>query len=390
MYKITDAAVRDRIESDSRTFRCLLQWNNGVRISGEDIGKGTFSYTTSNDDTIAIGQVLAACVELDLHSRTQLQQGDRFTLYLYLLDDRTNISAERSTHQVLTQWQHYELTAKTYEQVAYTGRTKDRDGVPFHDCYIPMGDFTVTKVTRKGDWQHITAYDRLAFSDRIYTPTIVFPADSAAVVKDVLQQIGVTEWLSNDNAMLTTSENQLLITTDSTLLESIGGYHFTIHDAPSGQTCRDVLRHIAAVEGKNGMLTRTGAYSTAFLNMRGISIRSDRMEDVQTAEKTASIAGITCNVSDAITLQCGDADSSYTMHMTSPYMTETRLAALFEQLQYIIWLPCQCKEKLADPRRDLFDILYTSGYFMPITSLVMQFDGGLTADIESCGQVNQY
>ncbi len=390
MYKIADADVRMRIESDCRTFRALLELTDGTVISGEDVGKITLSHATNNDDTIVIGEILAACAEIELHSRYKLRQGDSFMLYLYLLDDSTTTSTEPATHQMLAQWQHYELTARTHEQVAYTGRTKDPDGVPFHDCFIPMGAFTVTKAMRQGQWQRITAYDRLAFSDAVYNPTITFPADSAAVVTDVLLQIGVTEQITQGNALLVTADGKKLLTADGQALQIMGGYHCTIDAAPVGQTCRDVLRHIAAVEGKNGMLTRTGAYTTAFLNMRGISIRSERMENLQAAEDTAAIAGIVCEVSDETTLHCGNAESSYTIHTQSPYMTAERLAALWEQLQSIIWLPCRFKEKLADPRRDLFDILFASGYFMPMTSSSLHFDGGLAADIESCGQINDY
>ncbi|MBQ8922343.1 MAG: hypothetical protein IJ060_09320 [Oscillospiraceae bacterium] len=381
------AAVIAAIESDSRTFRTLLEFSENDRISGREVGKWTMTHASTNDDTITIGDVLARQLEISVYSRRMIRRGEKFRLKVYLLDSSRQTGWWRAKLWMVAKWQLIDLSAMTLEQVAHTN-TVDADGAAMSDIYITLGEFTAAKCQRDGEAQKITAYDRLAFSDIVYQPHIPFPALSGNVMTDVLKQCGVRERIVADVAPLATSDGAAFCCADGKPFYCSGEYSFVVQQKPVGQTCRDVLRQLTAVQGRNGILTREGKFTTVGIadSVPVTELRQSAIDRIEQSDSTVQIAGIVCDTGSG-TLQIGDVNSDYTVEIESPYMTETRLLELWMTMREYCWTPAECSEKLADPRRDLFDQLTYNGLQFPVTSLSLEFDGGLYGSSDACGQI---
>lgn len=140
MYQIDSAAVVNRIESDSRTFRAMLIFpDENVVYSGADVGRFTEEHAQSEDDSLQIGAVLSRHLEIRLYTDTIPRRGAVFRLYLYLLDWNGTASSQ-ATYAELMKWRHGELAALTHAQISRLGQTKDKDGIALDGVYIPMGN----------------------------------------------------------------------------------------------------------------------------------------------------------------------------------------------------------------------------------------------------------
>ncbi len=391
MYSLDNQIVAEAIGADSRTFRAMLDFDV-FTISGSDVGRLSVEHIMSDDDTLSIGNVISKRTEIKLYGNRSVRKGDSFRLYLYLLDfdsERT----QRATHRDLSQWTHRELSMFTHEEIATLGRTKDPDGIPLENVFIPFGDFVVTKVSVFGAETTITAYDRLAFADKPYQPTIPFPADAAAVTDDVLAQLGINGRVITEDGNLQTNSRQDVLTSDAGELLCSAEYSFVIPEPPQGKTCREMLGAIAAVYGGNAVLNRNGEYTTAFIDNAGSSFAPDRIDEPETAAEDISVSGIRCHLDTDLELTVGNPDGAYAVEFECPYMTQERLKEIWRSISYFRWRPSQVHERLADPRRDIGDLRFykQNGKQMniPIMSLTYHFDGGLSADITACGNIDE-
>ena len=391
MYLVDNQKVAEAIGADSRTFRALLEFEN-FSISGADVGRTTIEHTMSDDETLSIGNVIAKRVEIKLYGNRAVHKGDSFKLSLYLLDfdgERT----VRATHKDLSQWTHRELSMFTHEEIAFLGKTKDPDGVPLENVFIPMGEFVITKVTMQGVETTIVAYDRLAFSDKTYNPSIEFPADSADVTDDVLQQLGIEDREVVADGNLLTDIGLKVMTADEGELLCSAEYTFTISEMPQGKSCRQMLSGLAAMYGGNAILNRNGEYTTAFISNAGAFFEQDRIDEPETAAEDISVSGIRCIIDEETELTIGNPDGAYAVEFECPYMTQERLKEIWRSISYFRWRPAQVHERLADPRRDIGDLRFyrQNGKKMniPIMALVYHFDGGLSADITACGNIDE-
>ncbi len=390
MYSVENQIVAKAIGADSRTFRAMLDFG-AFSISGSDVGRLTVEHIMSDDDTLTIGNVIAKRAEIKLYGSKSVRKGDSFRLYLYLLDfdgDRNTAT----THRDLSQWTHRELSMFTNKEIATLGKTKDPDGVPLEGVLIPFGEFVVTKVSVYGAETTIIAYDRLVYADKLYHPTIAFPADSTAVTEDILHQLGISGREIAADGNLLTSSGLKVLTSDAGELLCSAEYIFTITEQPQGKTCREMLGSIAAMYGGNAILNRNGAYTTAFISNAGASFAPDRIDEPETAAEDISVSGIRCIVDSENELTIGNPDGAYAVEFECPYMTQERLAEIWQSIRHFHWRPAQVHERLADPRRDIGDLrYYTQGrkkMNIPIMALTYHFDGGLSADITACGNVD--
>lgn len=386
MYAIDSQKVLAAISGTSRTFRALLDFGSHV-ISGADVGKICIEHTMSEDDTLAIGDVLSRRAEIHLFGSRTLLKGESFRLYLYLLDYS---GTSRARHRDLGQWTHRELSMLTHAQIAALGPAKDADGTVMDNVLIPFGEFVVAKVTLSGSASVITAYDRLSACDVPYTPAIDFPADSGAVTMDILQQLGISERVIAGSGVLLTADAGELLTADAQELLCSAEYTFTIQEAPTGRTCREMLGAIAAIYGGNATLDRNGACTTVFAARGGAAFDMDKLDEPELASEDISVSGIRCMLDEENELTAGDPDGAHAVTFFCPWMTAERLQAVWDAVRHLQWRPAQVHERLADPRRDIGDLrYYCRGKHkcnIPIMSLTYHFDGGLSADITAAGQ----
>lgn len=391
MYNITNQRVAAAVMRTTRTFRLLLDFDS-FSVSGSDVGRATIEHTMSEDDTLSIGEVISRRAEIDLYTNRSIRKGDAFRLYLYLLDytgDRT----EPATHRSLAQWTHRELSMFTHREIALLGKTKDPDGAPIEQYYIPMGEYVVRSVKLSGSTTTVIGYDRLSAADAVYAPTIEFPADAGAVTEDVLRQLGISGRMSASSGNLLTSDAGEVLTADAGELLVSAEYSFAISDAPDGKTCREVLGAVAAMYGGNAILDREGRFTTAFMASAGAAFDPDCVDEPEIAAADVSVSGIRCYLSEG-ELAAGDPDGAHAVEFACPYMTQERLDAIWQELRRLRWRPAQVHERIADPRRDLGDLrYYTSArngkVSIPIMGLIYHFDGGLSADITACGQTEE-
>ncbi|MCC8136122.1 MAG: hypothetical protein LIO40_05575 [Ruminococcus sp.] len=383
MYKITSAAVIHEIEQYSRTFRMLMEFSDGRVIEGSAIGETTVEHTMSEDDTIPIGKIFSKRVEMRLYTDETINKGDVFTLYLYL------ICPEGSSAQTLSGYTHGELAEYTHAEITELSQSKIDGDSPLCGVYMPFGEFVAAKVVTSGIETTLTAYDRLQSTDRIYYPQIDFPANASAVLDDILDQLGIEEREAFSGGAVLTSEGDEVLTSDSGELLCSGEYEFTVDSVPTAATCREMLCAIMAIYGRNGIINRDGAFTTVFIGDDSGSLDTEKIDEPEIADENVRISGIRCTVSDDSTLEVGDPDGTYAIEIECPYMTRSRLFTLWARLASISWRPGNVSERIADPRRELGDMLTCRSFSIPITSLIFHFDGGLYADISACGQLDE-
>lgn len=391
MYEIENAEVVAAIESNSRTFRALIEFADGSIVSGADIGTADIEHITADDGAVTFGNIISKRVEIKLYCDRKIRRGEIFRLYLYLLDFGGTVGTERATHRMLRQWKHRELSLLTQTQIAYAGRSKNTDGTVLGNVYIPMGEFAAVKCTIEGLCQTVTAYDKLAFADKPYVPAISFPADVSAVTDDILRQLNIAGRVIMESGEFICAGDGAFICAEDGAFICSEEYSFFIPKPSLKTTCRELLGYIAAMYGRNGILDRNGAYTTFFIGSSGTAYDRDKLDEPSLAENNVSVSGISCEVSEDTVLTAGEAENVYTVSIICPYMTEERLEQLWSEMRYLSWRPADASERLADPRRDIGDLMYYDSsegrYRLPVTSLTFHFNGGLSADVSSCGQV---
>lgn len=391
MYKVINSETAEAISGSCRTFRALLRFSDGGTISGSDVGAVTVEHIMCDDDAISIGGIVSKRAEIKLCSKRKLHKGETFGLMLYMLD-RSGTGTEKTEHKMLEMWKHRELSVLTHQQIAFVGSCKETDGCALCGEYIPMGEFVAAKCVNSGKEQTVTAYDRLQFSDKAYTPRINFPAESSEVTADILDMLGIPMSESTSEKQFVCSDGRPFICAGGKPLIASKEYSFTVTLPPTGYTCREVLGHIAAMYGRNGLLDRSGRYTTAFFENMYDIFDENKIDVPEIAESETAVRGMVCVVDPETELVVGTADSAYTVEFECPYMTQERLSEIWETVSRISWYPAQIYERIGDPRRDVGDINYYSSESgrcgIPITSLTFNFDGGLSADISSCGQTD--
>lgn len=394
MYEIENSEIVSVIESNCRTFRALIEFADGSTVSGADIGTADIEHTVDDDGAITFGRIISKRAEIKLYCGRKVRKGETFRLYLYLLDFGGTFGTERATHRTLRQWQHRELSLLTQNQISYAGRSKNTDGTVLGNCYIPMGEFAAVKCVTEGLSQTVTAYDRLSFADKPYVPAISFPAEASAVTDDILRQLNIAgRNVRSSGEFICAGDGAFICAEDGAFICS-EEYSFSIPKPSAGTTCRELLGYIAAMYGRNGMLDRNGVYTTFFIDSSGTVYDPDKLDEPSLAENNVSVAGITCEVGGDTVLAVGESENAYTVNVICPYMTGERLSQIWGEMRYLSWRPADASERLADPRRDIGDLMYYDSSEgrcrLPVTSLTFHFNGGLSADVSSCGQVETY
>ena len=388
MYHITSQAVIDRIESDCRTFRAVLDFGSR-QISGAEVGHIRTEHMQSEDDAIQLGGVLSRHAEIKLYTDRLPAKGETFVLYLYLLD--WGAASEGTSYSALHHMTHGALSVYTHAQIQTLGAYSDGDGAPLGGELIPMGEFVVSRAKICGIEATLDCYDKLG-TDRVYVPHVTFPADSFDVVDDVIGQLGISSRRPVSGGYLKTASGEYFLTASGQKIITGAEYAFTVSEPPSGTTCRELLGWIAAMYGGNGILDRQGRYTTLFVSDDTCKLSSDRINEPDTAEAPVSIKGLRCIVSENTALTVGDLtdpDNPLIVEFDCPYMTQERLAVIWLKLSRIRWTPGSLTERLGDPRRDLGDRLYLPGRGITLlaSGAAFTFDGGLQTEITSCGNL---
>jgi len=381
MYKVNSKAVIEKINQYSRTFRMIIEFDDGRIINGNSIGETVIEHIMSDDNSIPVGKIISKRTEIKLYSDIEIKKGDAFNLSIYL------INPEGASGEELKMRTHAELSAYDHNEIAKLSRLTVSADHPFCGVYIPFGKFIVSKLVYQGAETTLIAYDKLQGSDKIYNPSITFPAPAAEVINDVCRQLGIEGRENVSTGCFLTSDSGELLTADSGELHCSGEFGFTVTKPPDETTCRDILGHIVSMYGRNGILDRNGNFTTIFIEPAVSVVDIEKLDEPQLASSDVKIMGIRCTDGENTIFESGDPDNEYAVEIICPYMTSERFKELWGRISCLKWRPAEIHERIADPCREVGDKIEYKGAEIPVTSLIFQFDGGFSADITACGQL---
>lgn len=234
-----------------------------------------------------------------------------------------------------------------------------------------LGAFEVAESRQYSGCTVITAYDAAWYAlGGAYVPTVQSGATVAAVLEDVADQCGLT-------AEQTTLNYGLQITVAGTL---------------TGHRCRDMLGYLAALCGRNCIITRAGAIRFVWFEASEASYGPDDTYPGGTASTgSGALTGLLCSVPDgdgAAVLSAGDAESA--VEVACPYMTQARLDAIWSALggySYPVMEVSLHGGAAVEPG-DVVAItsLDQSSVSLPVMEVSLAVDGGCRCTLRSFGR----
>lgn len=241
---------------------------------------------------------------------------------------------------------------------------------------IPLGIFKVQAPSQAdgSGTQKITAYDRMSETSKFtYKATGLTSAQSTfSAICSICGYTAVTSGLTD-------------VTIDDGLLD--------------GMDCRKALGYVAGVFGKNCVVGTDGkfkmvGYSTVSESVCKISI--DSLDTLDFPSKVSTIDYFNAVVNEANIYKSGTGNNG--VNIVNPLFKDTsQTYSILTQLQSTVgsngYYPAKFKQLNGDPRIEVGDVIkvehrdtltgeVTSDY-VPVMSLVMDYDGGVTVSIEA-------
>jgi len=237
--------------------------------------------------------------------------------------------------------------------------------------WLPLGSFVVTDCRRSDDHTEFTAYDGAYYAlGGGYLPGLDGGSTVAAVLEDLAEQCGLT--VEQD---------------------TMDGATMTVSGSLSGYTCREMLGYLAALCGKNAVVTREGAIRFVWFSPSGEEVTPDNYYSGELSNGGAvTLAGLTCTVpgegDEEQTLTAGDAAQAVAVEC--PYMTQSRLEAVWSDIggyAYPIADIGYYGGALTEPG-DIVEVTNREGatVSVPVMQVQLSMDGGCKCQISAYGQ----
>lgn len=165
--------------------------------------------------------------KIEVSAQTDLTEDDiiEFEVKESVCDGSLSIGTANS--QVL------ELTCRSTSHTFYSAHLKPYIGLD--DEWCPLGVFIVADVECTDGEYKITAYDRMAYLDEEYIPTVYFPSSCANIIDDISTIAGFT--------------------VESGIVYPSGNF---ITGIPENGTYRQMIGYVAGLMGKNARFNRDG------------------------------------------------------------------------------------------------------------------------------------
>lgn len=234
-----------------------------------------------------------------------------------------------------------------------------------------LGAFWVAESRQYSGCTVITAYDAAWYAlGAAYAPTVQSGATVAAVLEDVADQCGLD--------------------VEQTTLNY--GLHITVAGTLAGHRCRDMLGYLAALCGRNCIITRAGAIRFVWFEASGASYGPDDTYPGGTASTgSGALTGLLCSVPDGdgtAVLSAGDAESA--VEIACPYMSQARLDAIWSALggySYPVMEVSLHGGAAVEPG-DVVAItsLDQSSVSLPVMEVSLAVDGGCRCTLRSFGR----
>lgn len=254
--------------------------------------------------------------------------------------------------------------------------------------WVPLGLFTAQKPKSDNGVVTFTAYDRIQTRmSGAFLSELTYPCDGKAVLAEMAKKTGVPITTANlpDGVMIP----KRAISTESTTDESGNPITNTEYVTPfDGYTYREALSYIAQFYGMFATMDRAGSVVFRWYAAADCSISAGRYyDDLTLGESVFNMEKIICQAGND-TFSAGEGTAC--MQLENPVMTQERLAAVYQQIKALEFLPASVSF-LGDPRIDVGDIITVvdkTGKVVkiPVMSLVQDYDGGLLSEVQSFGK----
>lgn len=165
--------------------------------------------------------------------------------------------------------------------------------------------------------------------------------------------------------------------------------------SPNGYTERKIVGMLAAINGKFAYIDRTGVLCFRWYTAVDVTITDDHYYagGMERAEYAFQAAWIKCFVDGMEETLCeGDAEGEQGIYFECIWMTEERLAAIWEVLQGFAYRPVKTLSFQGDPRLDPGDIITlqdgnANSFSVPVMSISHEYDGGLITEMSADGKL---
>lgn len=241
---------------------------------------------------------------------------------------------------------------------------------------LPIGTFRVSEAVIRGGQTTVTAVDAMIYLlEQDYLPGTGLTS-AWSVLSDVVSKSGIT---------LGTSVTGFQSTLSTVDMSSI----------TAGNTCRTVVGWLAALCGRNAVISRAGKLEFVWYTSSGVTLSQqdcyEEMDQVQDSDRTFSTLAVTVTngAGETTTLTpAGTSGSGQTIE--NNYMTQSRLNAIWTDIGGLTYRPADLSF-LGDLRLDAGDLIsYTladgTSCTVPAMNLTHTFDGGVTTQIMAAGQ----
>lgn len=322
MISIDDSAIVEKIKGTGRTFKASIKVGDTIFTEIKSLKQTT---PFASNQKISIGETPSSFIEAEIH------------------DCRISLKG-------------YEIEAKLY----------------IDDYLIPIGLFTVQEPTEANGSgiQKIIAYDRMS-----NTSNFIYRAkghtNAGDIFAEICSQCGYSAEIG-DLTAISISDNIL-----------------------NGYDCRTALGYLAGFLGKNCVVGSDGTFKMVKYHIVNNEIDINSLDTLDFPSSSSSVDYIFCTVDENKTVDSGTGKSG--INIVNPLISTT------EQLQTILtdvrtgiginYYPATFKQLNGDPRIEVGDTILVQhrniltgdveADYVPVMSLVKEFDGGLTLTIEA-------
>ncbi|MGN0480355.1 MAG: hypothetical protein ACI4EV_02155 [Lachnospiraceae bacterium] len=225
--------------------------------------------------------------------------------------------------------------------------------------YIPMGKYKAEKPIIDGTVITFKGSDRMGNTNGLYVSTLNYPQDMSNVLEEVCDICGIP-WVKD-----TTISGRL-------------------QNKPTGYTHREIIGFIAAFNGKNAYIDRTGSLKLEWYISANKDYGAAKVYFWKKEESEFRVNSISCNIDKENSIKKGmGAGITY----DNPFDDENNVEVLYNQYKGFCYHTGEVTIA-GDPRIDDWDIInikLDEDYIVPAMYLQHKYDGGIVTTIKSVG-----
>lgn len=240
--------------------------------------------------------------------------------------------------------------------------------------WIPMGTYFAGDVTEDDGILTVPGMDAMAYKfEKDYEPL-------AGV--DFSQEGGV-----DCRGFVTAICEKLGVEADVSGLDTVA-----LEEEPVGFTFRQCVAMVAALSGKNAYIDRYGVLKFRWYTDSGVTISDDNYYSggLEKAAYGFYVGWVKCYMESLAENVCqGDPEAAQGIQVECIWMTEERLAVIWQRVGGFTYQPAPRIRFLGDPRIEPGDIITLQtaggGVAVPVMGIRHEFDGGLLTELSAKG-----